>query len=833
MNYIIKTVFILLISISTLQAQLIINELSQGTSGAQEYVEFLVIGSPSCSSSTVDLRGWIIDDNNSWHAPGSGNGIASGHKRFSSAAQWANIRMGSLIVIYNESDVNPAIPADDPSDSNHDCIYILPSSSSLLDHNVTMPTTTLTFSTYLGSPYTAAGNWNSLSMNNTNDAFHTVNPSSITRPYHAIGWGTNLDSNTVYFPGGMGNRIVRFMNTIDDNAFNPANFLKDSIWLGSPFESPGQPNSLANTAYINYLKNSCLPFSSINIIVDTSICAGGAVFAGGSLRTVAGTYYDTIAGGVGCDTIKRTNLSIAVNPVVNQTQSICFGETVIIAGIPRTTPGLYRDTLTSLSGCDSIVNTTLRVDTVKIFSRNISICNGDSYFAGGANQTLAGNYYDSLIATSGCDSVLTTILRVNNSSIQIITNSICAGNCINFAGINRCVAGSYFDTLINYLGCDSILRLDLTILSSSSANLNITRCSNENYTLGSNTYTVAGIYHDTITNFNGCDSIITLNLSFQPISSKIIDTTLCQGNSLHVGSAIHTTTGTFYDTLTNYTGCDSIVRSNILVINTSSTRNISICNGDSIFVGGANRTTTGSYYDTLVGIAGCDSVLRTNLTVNPSNSIIVNQSICIGDDYLGVYYTNDTTWSTNSNNRFGCDSTYTLNLTVNPVPIITIGADTCIKSGESITLTASGGFDYFWSNGTNNASITISPTVTSSYFVQGLNIELCSGYDTITICVNENIDSSYFAIPNAFTPNGDGLNDLFKVLVTSNLDLESMQIFNRWGELIYNSNSITNGWDGNFNDRQQPQGTYVYYIQLRNTVSNKIEKHTGTVTLIR
>ncbi len=56
-------------------AQLIINELSQGPSGNKEYVELLVTGTPTCGgANTVDLRGWIIDDNNSWHASGSGSG---------------------------------------------------------------------------------------------------------------------------------------------------------------------------------------------------------------------------------------------------------------------------------------------------------------------------------------------------------------------------------------------------------------------------------------------------------------------------------------------------------------------------------------------------------------------------------------------------------------------------------------------------------------------------------------------------------------------------------------------------------------------------------------
>jgi gliding motility-associated-like protein len=827
-----RIIFLLILSTTISNAQLILNEVSQGPAGSQEYVELLVIGNPTCASSTVDLRGWVIDDNNSWHAVGSGTGIAFGHKRFSNAAQWANVRMGALIVIYNESDPNPALPADDETDSNNDCVYILPSSSSLLDHNTTMPTGSLTFTTYAAAPYTSSGNWSTLSMNNSNDAFHTVNPLAINGPYHAIGWGNNLDSNDVYFAGGMSNRVVRFTNAIDNNPFNAANFSKDSLWPGSPLETPGLANTLANATYINFMKNSCLPFSSVNITKDTSICNGSAIFAGGGIQISAGTYYDTISG-AGCDTIKRTNLSIIPTSTMSQTITICFGETVIIAGTPRSTPALYRDTLVSSLGCDSILNTTLRVDTIKTSSRNISICNGQSFFAGGANRFINGTYYDSLTATSGCDSVLTTILTVNPNLSGTINRSVCAGDCILFGGILRCSNGSYFDTLTTISGCDSTVRLNLIVNSISTFTQNSTICTGENIRIGTSTYNSSGTFYDTLTNSVGCDSIVTLNLIVRPISTKTIDTVLCQGTSIRVGTSIYNTSGTFYDTLSNFLLCDSIVRSNIVVVNATFTRSISICNGDSILLGGIYRNTSGAYYDTLVGLAGCDSVLRTNLIVSPNQNTIVNQDLCIGEAYLGNFYSRDTSWTTIGTNRFGCDSTHTVNITVKPTPTITLSADTCITVGESITLTASGGFDYFWSNGTNSSSITVSPTSTTTYFVRGINPELCSGYDTITICVNEYNDSSYLAIPNAFSPNGDGLNDIFKILVTTNLDLENMQIFNRWGELVFENKNIARGWDGSFKEMQQPLGSYVYYIQVRNIVNNNIENYTGTVTLIR
>lgn len=832
MKKVLSLTLLLSICTSLLQAQLIINEVSQGPSGSQEYVELLVIGNPTCASSTVDIRGWIIDDNNSWHASGSGNGIASGHKRFSSAAQWANVRMGSIIVIYNESDPNPSIPADDETDSNHDCVYILPGSSTYLDHNTTMPTGTLTFTTYLGSPYTATGNWSSLSMNNTNDAFHTVSPLAINSPYHAIGWGTNVDSNDVYFSGGMSNRVVRFTNSIDNNPFNAANFLRDTVLSGGSFESPGAPNSLANAAYINYMKNSCLPFTSIAVSIDTAICNGDRIFAGGTFQTTAGSYYDTLRG-AGCDTIRRTNLSIIPSSTMSQSISICFGETTIINGIPRSVAGLYRDTLTSYRGCDSIINTTLVVDTIKTFTRNVSICNGESFFAGGAFQNTSGMYYDSLIANSGCDSILTTNLTVNTFSTGSFAVILCSGECYFFGGANRCAAGTYFDTLINSRGCDSIVQLNVTIANNSFRTITTSICNNETYTFNGTSYTTSGTYYDTLTNSSGCDSIVTINLTVNPISTFLIDSSMCNGLSIRIGTNVYNTNGNRYDTLINYLGCDSIVHSILTFYASSFTRSLSICTGDSVLLGGRYRTTPGSYYDTLVNYIGCDSVLRTNLAVFPVNNIIENRSLCLGDAYNGVYYMRDTSWNVQTNNRFGCDSSYTLNITISPNPSVIIGPDTCITEGQSITLIAYGAIDYFWSTGTNSNSITVSPSSTTSYFVRGINVQLCSGYDTIEVCVNPYNDTVALAIPNAFTPNKDGLNDIFKILGSERLTLGVFRIFNRWGGMLFETNNIEKGWDGMYNEREQPLGTYVYYIEAINTVNGRTHKYTGTVTLLR
>src|ERR1700760_1780609 len=79
------------------RAQLVLNEVSQGSSGTKEYVELVVVGTKTCTDSTADLRGWIIDDNNGWLGSGTGQGIAQGCMRFSQSATWQKVPYGSVI----------------------------------------------------------------------------------------------------------------------------------------------------------------------------------------------------------------------------------------------------------------------------------------------------------------------------------------------------------------------------------------------------------------------------------------------------------------------------------------------------------------------------------------------------------------------------------------------------------------------------------------------------------------------------------------------------------------------------------------------------------------
>ena len=101
---------------AALSQTVIINEVSNGPSGNKEYVELLVVpdgSAPSCASPPcLDLRGWLIDDNNGHHG---GGGVATGAARFAQHPLWSCVPVGTLILIHNGADPNPAVPVEDVS----------------------------------------------------------------------------------------------------------------------------------------------------------------------------------------------------------------------------------------------------------------------------------------------------------------------------------------------------------------------------------------------------------------------------------------------------------------------------------------------------------------------------------------------------------------------------------------------------------------------------------------------------------------------------------------------------------------------------------------------
>lgn len=321
-------------------------------------------------------------------------------------------------------------------------------------------------------------------------------------------------------------------------------------------------------------------------------------------------------------------------------------------------------------------------------------------------------------------------------------------------------------------------------------------------------------------------------------------------------------------------GCSGTPTTYTITVNpvTISTPVVNICDGDSILLGGSYQTVSGTYSDTIFAgnTYGCDSIISTNLIVNPSpTNVIVSglDTICLNDVFIlsATGSGNGTiNWYSDpfGNNLIDTGSTFS--------PIISsTGPHTyyfnevignCVGPIDSITVyvfdvTASinatptsgilplevnfgnlsqGATSYFWDFGDGNTSTIFAPThIYNEEGIFQVMLIATNGicFDTAYIEIDVT-PTSTFVIPNVFTPNGDGNNDVFTVLATNLKSIEG-EIYNRWGQKMFSWDNINGYWDGKtLAGKDAPDGTYFYIIRAEG-LDGKEYFQKGTLTLIR
>jgi uncharacterized repeat protein (TIGR01451 family) len=375
-----------------------------------------------------------------------------------------------------------------------------------------------------------------------------------------------------------------------------------------------------------------------------TICSGGSYSFKGQNLTVAGNYADTLTTLAGCDSIVNLTLQIATPLTTQLTETICSGGSYPFKGQNLTVAGNYADTLTTLAGCDSIVNLTLQIATPVTTQLTETICSGGSYSFKGQNLTVAGNYADTLTTLAGCDSIVNLTLQIATPVTTQLTETICSGGSYPFKGQNLTVAGNYADTLTTLAGCDSIVNLTLQIATPLTTQLTETICSGGSYPFKGQSLTVAASYYDTLSTSSGCDSVIQLTLNVLPVLTGTFSDLVCDGKIYLFNNQQLTQAGAYNDTLQTLGGCDSIVTLILYNLQGQNTTVTITIQQDSIYTlpGGGTTTTAGTYYDTLQAASGCDSVITTILSVISStgNVLGINDAFTLrpnpANDYLLV-----------------------------------------------------------------------------------------------------------------------------------------------------------------------------------------------------
>ena len=170
---------------------------------------------------------------------------------------------------------------------------------------------------------------------------------------------------------------------------------------------------------------------------------------------------------------------------------------------------------------------------------NRNICQGQSFALGNQSYTTSGTYQGRRFGTGGaCDTLITLYLNVIPTQTILPTVTTCSNQPYSFNGLWISSSGTYLDTLINSLGCDSILQLNLTVNPAYNQNQSVVICTGTTYSFGGQNLSSSGTYSHTYTTANGCDSLVQLNLSVADsvsIQSSNGSIGFCPGGSLRIG----------------------------------------------------------------------------------------------------------------------------------------------------------------------------------------------------------------------------------------------------------------------------------------------------------
>lgn len=532
-------------------------------------------------------------------------------------------------------------------------------------------------------------------------------------------------------------------------------------WFGSAYTTSGIHTHIVPNA------NGCDSTITLQLTINhasattinASICQGNSVTIGSHTYTTSGTYIDTLQTSTGCDSIITTNLTVNPNPYVSlgSDTAICSGITLNANALGGTSPynyywntGVqtaqcavsttdnYSITITDADGCTAtdVIHVTINgVAPLPGFSADTT-CLGNSthftdtssgvitqwiwYFGDGDSSVLqnpthlyihTGTFSVSLFVYSvGCSNSITKSIIVNPVDTTHQAQTVCNGNSYVFYGTSLTTEGTYYHTLTSSHNCDSVIKLALTVNPVDTTVQAHSVCEGTSYVFYGASLTTTGTYYHTLTSSHLCDSVIKLTFTVNPLDTTYHSVQFCGGDSVYVGGAWQNTNGVYINHFNNILGCDSIITTQLTVLQPSaSSASASVCSGDSILLGGSWQYAAGSYYDTLVAANTCDSIITTHLTVF---SVAVPVIIQTGDTLVSSATAGNQWYNQNGQINGASAHTYIPTLTGDYYVIVT-DVNACVSDTSNIIHVVINGVETL----TDNFKFSIMPNPASTAIV--------------------------------------------------------------------------------------------------------------------
>jgi gliding motility-associated-like protein len=746
-------------------------------------------------------------------------------------------------------------------------------------------TTTITVSTLptitINSPTICIGATTTLTANGANT--YTWNPTTGLSGSTGTSVSANPTVTTTYSITGSNGCINSTTATVTVNSLPTITINTTTVCAGSiaTLTASGAITYTWNTGSVGAIINPT-PTVTTNYTVsgtDGNNCINSGVtsVAVNSLPTITVNTVTVCAGNIATLTASGAN-----------TYTWNTGVTGITISPSPTVTTNYTVVGTDGNNCTNIGTSTVTVNPLPTISANTAIiCAGNTatLTANGANTytwntgttgasitpspTITTNYTVSGTDANNCTGIGTSTVTVNTLPIITIVNipvtAICAGNTttLTASGANTYVWNTGMAGAV--ISPSPTVTTNYTVSGTDANNCTNTGVAtifinplptiivNAPPVCIGNTATLTALGANTYTwNTGATASTITLT----PTTNTTYTVSGTDGNN-----CVNTTTQTVVvNSLPTITinGASSVCIGQSTILTASGGISYVWTGGVNTSTNTVSPTTNSTYTVTGTDANSCVNTATTNLSVNatPTLSITGAAIVCGGQPIMltasgantytwtggvntatnTISPTTNTTYTVTGTNANNCSGSAVQTVTVNALPTVQINGGTAllnITSGSPVTIDASGAATYQWiSSGiscTTCASITESPSANIEYCVIGTAANTCTNTACINVVVAELCGTVF--IPDAFSPNGDGQDEVFLVYGNCITSL-SMQIFDRWGNKVFETTSQASGWDGSYNGSMMNTGTYIY--QASYTLNTgETDKVKGNLILMR
>ena len=571
----------------------------------------------------------------------------------------------------------------------------------------------------------------------------------------------------------------------------------------------------------------------------------------------------------GCDSIVTVIVDALESYSMTENLAACTGQTVDYNGTALMAGSSTTFNFTSVDNCDSTVTVVVAELMESIGDVQLQACENGTVDYNGTNLP-AGSTTDFTYSNSmGCDSVVTVVVEELMNTASDLDLEACLGSTVIYDGVPLDPGTSTDFTYSNAAGCDSVVTVAVAELPLYNFDLELSACEGGIVEYNGEELAAGSVSQHVFTSVAGCDSTMTVSVATIFETSETLNVSACDGSTYPINGENIPAGSSIEFIFTNAAGCDSILTVNVAAFDITETFiDFSVCAGETMEYNGDELTAGFSGVYTLTDQNGCDSLVNVGVAAYPvfDFDVYADGTCWNADDgtitienlnggvgpFLysvdGINYQDSVSFENLNGGAFevyvvdgnGCEEI--LETEIYEIPPLNISAEIpevpCDFSPVVLELENISGdvgpITYVWNDGSTGPFM---PVDTPGVFAVEISNACEVLQEQYTVPFADGGRRTFFYAPNLFSPNGDGMNDVWQVMPPNGVEVLSFELhlFDRWGNHLKTFNTVDDSWDGNLKNKAMNPGVYVWWYKatvLKCGVASEMLRK-GDVTIVK